>query len=666
MAISAADAGRTLGEPDAAPSASTMGLLSRVFAATAEALAVVRLADGVVLEANDAFLRLAALEREELIGSSSFDAGFWSDLGDEEEARAALRERSRLDDLAARISSHSGFRALRLSSELLPGVGGEPVLLVRATDPSERTRVAAESVRAIRDAEARYRSLVEQLPAIVYTQMADASSPTGYRDIYISPQTEEKLGYTASEWRSDPLLWQKVTYLEDLDLVLREEDHTGRTGEPFSSTYRMVARDGRVVWFRDDAVLVRDPETGLDVWKGVMLDITDQKEAEERLLEADARYRALIERIPAVVYHSELGVEGEWLYVSPQVEEIFGLSPQRWMDHPHPMASFCHPDDFAAMRAAEEHSHATGEPFRAEYRMRTPHSDGWRWIVDEAAVVRGDDGRPLHMLGVMFDMTDRKRAEDAVREALAREKRASDRLRTMDVLKGTLLHTLSHDLRNPLAAIQAAAGTLEQLDDELASEQRRDVTRAIMTRTRKMDGLLSDLLDLDRLDRGIVEPRLEEHDLGALVRRVVEECPDAGGRAIRVEAGRCPMPVDRTKVERIVENLLSNAVRHTPRGTAIVVSVVAHDDGALVSVDDEGPGVPDDLKEAIFEEFRRGPDALGGGSGIGLSLVARFASLHGGRAWVEDRAGGGASFRVLLPRAPSAQVPAQPGSITER
>jgi two-component system, sensor histidine kinase and response regulator len=664
MAIFAADAGRPVREPHASRPASP-GLFSRVFAATSEAIALVRPFDGTVVEANDAFVRLSGLEREEIVGASSFELGFWTDLGDP--ADAALGEQKRLDGLAARLSSPRGSRTLTLSSELIAEADHrESIVLVRATDPTRRPRVAPESSRAIRDAEARYRSLVEQLPAIIYTQVADRSSPTGYRDVYISPQTETKLGYTASEWRSDPLLWQKVTYIEDLDLVLREEDRTGRTGEPFSSMYRMVARDGRVLWFRDDAVLVRDPATGEDVWKGVMLDITDQKEAEERLLEAEARYRALIERIPAVVYHSELGVEGEWLYVSPQVEEIFGFSPQAWMDHPHPMASFCHPDDFAAMRAAEEHSYSTGEPFRAEYRMRTPHSDGWRWMVDEAAVVRGDDGRPLHMLGVMFDMTDRKRAEDAVREALAREKRASDRLRTMDILKSTLLHTLSHDLRNPLAAIHAAAATLQQLDGELQAHQRRELTAAIIGRTRKMDELLSDLLDLDRLDRGIVEPRLEEHDLGALVRRVVEEFTDADGRSIRVDVERLPMAVDRTKFERILENLLSNAVRHTPRGAPIAVSAVAVEDGALLSVEDEGSGVPDELKDAIFEEFRRGPDARGGGSGVGLSLVSRFATLHGGRAWVEDRPGGGASFRVLLPRAASVDAGAQPASVNER
>ncbi|HEX5950332.1 MAG TPA: ATP-binding protein, partial [Actinomycetota bacterium] len=105
------------------------------------------------------------------------------------------------------------------------------------------------------------------------------------------------------------------------------------------------------------------------------------------------------------------------------------------------------------------------------------------------------------------------------------------------------------------------------------------------------------------------------------------------------------------KVERIVENLLANAARHTPPASRVWVTVRRKDDGVLLTVDDEGDGVPTDLREAVFEPFRQGPGPSehSPGVGVGLSLVARFAELHGGSAWVEDRPGRGASFRVYLP-----------------
>ena len=143
----------------------------------------------------------------------------------------------------------------------------------------------------------------------------------------------------------------------------------------------------------------------------------------------------------------------------------------------------------------------------------------------------------------------------------------------------------------------------------------------------------------------------EATDLGALARDVIRHVEGLRGRVVHIEAPSVMAELDPGKVERIVENLLANAVRHTPPGTPIWVRVRAEEGGALICVEDVGPGVPEDQRATIFEPFRQGGvgDAHRPGVGVGLSLVARFAELHGGRAWVEDRPGGGASFRVLLP-----------------
>jgi signal transduction histidine kinase len=111
---------------------------------------------------------------------------------------------------------------------------------------------------------------------------------------------------------------------------------------------------------------------------------------------------------------------------------------------------------------------------------------------------------------------------------------------------------------------------------------------------------------------------------------------------------------DGSKVERIVENLLANTVRHTPPTSTIWIAVAGTDEGALLVVEDDGAGVSEELRETIFDPFQQGPEAPrhSPGVGVGLTLVRRFAELHGGRAWVQDREGGGASFRVLLPFEP--------------
>ncbi|MGH2591043.1 MAG: PAS domain-containing sensor histidine kinase, partial [Actinomycetota bacterium] len=406
---------------------------------------------------------------------------------------------------------------------------------------------------------------------------------------------------------------------------------------PFRSEYRMIARDGTVKWFRDEAVFVEDPAAGVRFWQGIMLDVTDARHAAEDRVKAEAKYRNLVERIPAVVYLAEYGEEGDWLYISPQIERVTGYTPEEWLAHPAPQGTFTHVDDIASVRAEEERSYRTGEPFRAEYRMQ--RRDGrWLWILDEASVVRDEEGRPLFMQGVMYDITTRRETEE--------------RMFALNRLNNTLLHTLSHDLKEPLTAILGAASTLDRLDEELDPAERTHLLKTMVERTKAMNALLSDLLDLDRLDRGIAEPRRFPCDLGELVRRLAARVELLDHRAVEFEDGPCHANVDEPKVERIIDNLLRNAVRYTPARSRIWVRLSHDEEGSTIVVEDEGPGVPDEHKLSIFEAFRRGPRSrTKPGSGIGLSLVARFAELHGGRAWVEDREGGGASFNVFLPDA---------------
>jgi len=497
-----------------------------------------------------------------------------------------------------------------------------------------------EAEEALREAEAKYRTLVEAIPAITYIDVASdtANSPT----IYISPQVEPILGYSPEEWMADPELWMSSLHPDDRERVLETDRASFGNESRVSLEYRLIARDGRVVWIQDESAIVADEDGVPRFEQGVMLDITARKEAERAVAEAEAKYRALVERIPAIVYMGEFGEEGDWLYISPQIERVLGYTPEEWLTHPHPMGSFTHPEDIAGFRREEERAYGRGDAFHAEYRIRS--KDGrWVWILDEAAPVLDESGRVLFMQGVMYDTTDRKQAEEELARAL-------EKLRALDRLKNTLLHTLSHDLRSPLTAILGAASTLERLDAELPEDERAHLLHTLAARARGMNTLLTDLLDLDRLDQGIVEPRRFPVDLGELAHEVVLRTEALQGRQVDVDAGRVAVAVDAPKVERMLENLLSNAARHTPPDSHIWVRVTAEDGGAMLVVEDDGPGVPDDMKKAIFEAFQRGSDAAGlPGTGIGLSLVARFAELHGGRAWVEDRPGGGASFRVFLP-----------------
>jgi two-component system sensor histidine kinase KdpD len=233
--------------------------------------------------------------------------------------------------------------------------------------------------------------------------------------------------------------------------------------------------------------------------------------------------------------------------------------------------------------------------------------------------------------------------------SLEGERETARRLKMLDEFKDSLLTAVSHELRTPLTVIIGLASTLRNPDLELSADDHRELLVRLEANAKRLDHLLMDLLDVDRLNRRIIEPNPRPTGLRETVLRVLEVLP-LERHQVNVEIGDESASVDPAHLERIVENLVMNAAKHTPLGTRIWVRAFERSDGVTIAIEDEGPGVPDEIREAVFEPFRRGEaNSHAPGTGIGLSLVARFAALNGGRAWVEERDGGGASFRVLLP-----------------
>jgi PAS domain S-box-containing protein len=378
--------------------------------------------------------------------------------------------------------------------------------------------------------------------------------------------------------------------------------------------------------------------------------------------DAEPRYRRLIESLPAIVYTESVDDDDlRVVFVSPQVRSLVGIDPDAWLGESGRWLASVHPDDRDRVAELDRVSEMTGQTFTAEYRVVA--ADGREvWFHDEAALVRDQRGRPLFWQGVMVDITERRRAEELER-ALEHERAETAELRALDELKSTFLQAVSHDLRTPLAAILGLAVTLEREDVILSADEARDLAGRIAVNARKLDRMVRDLLDVERAGRGALRPTLSSADVGRLVRTIVGASDAPAARDVHVAADPVTAAVDVAKVERIVENLLSNSLRHTPPDATIWVSVCDEGDDVLIAVDDEGPGVPPELQAEIFEPFRQGPDAPAHapGVGIGLALVARFAELHGGRAWVQERQGGGASFRVRLPKRP----PGEPGAAAQ-
>jgi K+-sensing histidine kinase KdpD len=216
-----------------------------------------------------------------------------------------------------------------------------------------------------------------------------------------------------------------------------------------------------------------------------------------------------------------------------------------------------------------------------------------------------------------------------------------------------LQEALAAEVRRPLTSILGITLALKHTDSK--SPDGREMVRQLSTHARKLDRLVGEMLDVDRIVAGTFTPNLRRTDLEALVRRVVQESPDLANRDVNVETDHVAIQVDPALTEQMVETLLANAGRRTVPGNAVWVKVLSEGDGVVIAVEDTGTEVPTGLRQAMAEAAEGDGDGAAQRASVGpaLSLLARLAEIHEGRCWVEERVGGGASFRVFLPDAAS-------------
>ncbi|MDP9438859.1 MAG: PAS domain S-box protein, partial [Actinomycetota bacterium] len=456
----------------------------------------------------------------------------------EESVRAALYG-SGPEDIEYRIVRPDGeVRSIYTQYEAVYDATGRPLKFFGTVQDVTEHK---EAEQKLKEAERKYRLLVEQIPAVAYIDRADVPDAASYT----SPRIETLLGYTPEEWLNGRL-WLERLHPEDRDWVLETDTRARAAEEPFCEEYRLIAKDGRTVWVRDESELLRDEAGRPLLWQGILIDITERKRVEEelrqsearfrtifersamgisiadrdrrlletnpayqsmlgysgkellgkpiaeishpedvpdddelnaalvagdlgsyrrekryvrkdgeviwvcptisvvrdadgepqflvgmvediterkkreeRLREAEEKYRTLVEQTPAVTYIEALDEEApgqDTLYISPQIEDLLGYSPEEWTSDAGLFERLLHPEDRERVLAEDARTERTGEPFRMEYRLIA--RDGRTvWVRDDAVQVKSEEGRPLYWQGVVYDVTERKEAEAALRES---------------------------------------------------------------------------------------------------------------------------------------------------------------------------------------------------------------------------------------------------------
>ncbi|PQJ34988.1 hypothetical protein BSZ35_10595 [Salinibacter sp. 10B] len=382
---------------------------------------------------------------------------------------------------------------------------------------------------------------------------------------------------------------------------------------------------------------------------GVGQDISARKEAEAELRRQEARYRLLAENVTDVVTH--LDPSTTLLYVSPSVKNLLGYEPDELTGER--AIDYVHPDDREPTKQAVQRALARGHRPRAEFRIRTKHR-GYLWVESVGKELEGEGAR-RELVITTRDISERKarerdlvEARDTAEEARQEAERAREDAEQANRLKSAFLANMSHEIRTPLTSV---IGFSEVLEEEVEEDYAR-FARLIRESSTRLKDVLNSVLRLSKLEVGAVEFEPEELDLATEVKRTVELLqPQAEDKDLTLhmdapeELHAC---LDPGATGRILDNLVSNAIKYTPQGGRVDVRLRASEEGAELTVDDTGKGIEEDLLPNLFEPFVQAPgeDGRDEGSGLGLAITKRLVEGMDGEIEVETEPGEGTCFTV--------------------
>jgi PAS domain S-box-containing protein len=375
-----------------------------------------------------------------------------------------------------------------------------------------------------------------------------------------------------------------------------------------------------------------------------------RRDAERGLRKSRARLQALVDASAQILWTSDN--TGAIVEDSPTWRAFTGQTYQElkgfgWLDA-------IHPDDRERTAGLWRRAVQEETPLQIEYRIKHM-SGGWRWTAARAVPVLNSAGRVCEWIGMNADITSRKQLEDAQRESAARLWHSSQMLEDALRAREEFLSMASHELRNPVSALQlqlvALLRTMQEDEWPVSSEWVTDRVARAVAAVGRLARLVEALLDVSRITAGRLGLEPEEMDFAESVHAVVNVFRDQlKDRQVTIRVASLTGSWDRVRLEQIVSNLVSNAIKYG-EGLPIEITLDGDDDTAVLAVTDHGIGIDDNNQQRLFERFEQAVSRQHyGGLGLGLWITRHLVDSMGGRITVESRLGEGSTFRVTLPR----------------
>jgi PAS domain S-box-containing protein len=595
-------------------------------------------ATGAIRTCNASAERILGLSADQIMGRTSTDA-LWravhedgSPFSDEDHpAIVTLRAGTPCTNVIMGVSKPDrSLNWISINTQPMFHEGAtEPyAVLCSFTDMTERKQAEA----ALRETEQRFRTLVEQLPAITYVAALDSSSST----LYTSPQIETMLGFSQSEWMSNHELWREQIHPNDYARVMADVEQSHATGVPVPSEYRMLNRIGQARWFRDQAVIVKDAAGQPRFLQGIMFDITERKEAEEALHRSEARNRALLNAMPDLMFQ----LSGDGVYLDFRAERESDLAVRAEGLVGKTLFDTLPTDVAQLIYSCIEQALHTGAIQVIEYQLIL---EGIARDFEARVVVCGDN----EVLAIVRDITARKNIER---------------------MKNEFISTVSHELRTPLTSIRGSLGLIAGgVAGEVPAKVQRMVDIAYQN-SERLIRLINDILDIEKIESGKMVFSLQPVELLPLVEQAIEATRAYGQQfnvtfALKNDTDSIMVLADNDRLIQALTNLLANAAKFSPAGEQVVIELSRREDTVMVAISDLGPGIPESFHDQLFQKFAQADSSdtrKKGGTGLGLSITKAIIEKHGGQIDFATRSGAGTTFFMILPECSSQAARARP------
>ena len=624
---------------------------SKVFQSSPYSITISRLEDGKYIEVNETFVSLSGYTRKEALSNSEIGTNIWVDKEERNSVISAILSGKDVEGKEFQFRKKNGEIMIGLFSGKIIYINKEPYMISSVDDITERKRMDDE----LRKSEEKLNEAMKIAKLGAWEYDVDSDQFKFNDQFYTLMQTtaEQEGGYIMSSMHYA----QKFLHPDDMVLVGVETQKALETTDPnyYSQLeHRIIRPDGELAYLNVSIRIAKDSQGRTIKTYGVNQDVTERKLAEDASKQREYSYRTLSENLPASVYRLFLRERGKMEFFNDVIEQITGYTKDELKrGEICSIDPFIIPEDKPQVMEIVKNAIKNVSEFEVEYRFK--RKEGYiSYFYEKGMPIIGEDGKPLYIEGVIFDITERKMAE---LELINAKEKAEE----SDRLKSAFLTNISHEIRTPMNGILGFTQLL--LEPDLSSEQKESYIEIVHKSGQRMLNTVTDIVEISKIEAGLVHLNLTQTDVNGRMEELFRFFqPEAERKGIKLHLEMLLPPTDKdiktdqSKLDSILTNLIKNAIKFTKEGE-IKVGCQAKANQLEFYVKDTGIGIPKERQQAVFERFIQADifdKEARQGSGLGLAISKAYVEMLGGEIRVEsnpDAISGrqGSTFFFTLP-----------------